>query len=520
MSARRPQGAGRRLTPGLLAAGLIWLLAAPACAAAPEGAANPAERPHVVMIVFDELPLMSLLGAGGTIDEARYPAFAALARSSTWFANATAISGQTRTALPAILDGRWPRARLPATARGHPRTLFTLLGRRHGYGVVASEEASDLCPRPICPAPPPRPGLSTRNLNAGRGARFASFVDQIRPTARPTLYFNHALLPHVPYQFLPSGRLYRRTSGEVIPGLTSPRGFHDRWLTRQALQRHLLQLGFVDRLLGRLLERLHETGLYDRTLIVVTADHGYSFLAGVRDRRTITRRNVHEIASVPLLVKAPGQRVGSVDRAYVRTLDVLPTIAGILRTRVPWRVAGRSAFAPATRRRRLVRVLLKPTGTLRLSARAFERRRAALLRRNLRLFGWGAGPPGLYGIGPRPELLGRRVEELPISPPGRVRARLNQTAELGAVDLSSGFLPVHVTGRVRGGRPRAKRDIAVAVNGRVAGVGRTFYLRGSARESLSVMVPESSIQAGVNRVDVFEVTRAGGRLLLRRLGGT
>jgi hypothetical protein len=31
-------------------------------------------------------------------------------------------------------------------------------------------------------------------------------------------------------------------------------------------QRHLLQVGFVDKMIGELLDRLHQTGLYDRAL--------------------------------------------------------------------------------------------------------------------------------------------------------------------------------------------------------------------------------------------------------------
>ena len=48
----------------------------------------------------------------------------------------------------------------------------------------------------------------------------------------------------------------------------------------QYWQRHLLQLGFTDRLLGRLVTRLRRAGLYDRSLLVVTADHGASFRPG------------------------------------------------------------------------------------------------------------------------------------------------------------------------------------------------------------------------------------------------
>ena len=45
----------------------------------------------------------------------------------------------------------------------------------------------------------------------------------------------------------------------------------------QSYQRHLLQVMFVDRLVGELIRQLQQENLYDSTLLVLTADHGASF---------------------------------------------------------------------------------------------------------------------------------------------------------------------------------------------------------------------------------------------------
>ena len=66
----------------------------------------------------------------------------------------------------------------------------------------------------------------------------------------------------------------------------------------------------MDHQIGLLLARLRRTGLFDQALLVVTADHGYAFEVGVKDRRLVTDRNVDEIAPVPMFVKAPGQTDG------------------------------------------------------------------------------------------------------------------------------------------------------------------------------------------------------------------
>ena len=44
------------------------------------------------------------------------------------------------------------------------------------------------------------------------------------------------------------------------------------------------------------------------------------------ERRTVTPRNVEDLAPVPLLVKLPGQRRGEIVDRHVETIDVLPTI--------------------------------------------------------------------------------------------------------------------------------------------------------------------------------------------------
>ena len=52
---------------------------------------------------------------------------------------------------------------------------------------------------------------------------------------------------------------------------------------------------------------------------------------------------------MPLFFKAAGQRRGRMNRAYARTVDVLPTVAGSPSVRLPFAIDGRSAFGPAAR---------------------------------------------------------------------------------------------------------------------------------------------------------------------------
>ena len=105
--------------------------------------------PPIVFVVFDELPLNSLLNADGEIDAGRYPNFAALAREAYWFRNASTVAPTTSDAVPAILSGRYPTSRRAVpTLRYYPVNLFTTLARH--YDIFASLRFQKLCPPRAC----------------------------------------------------------------------------------------------------------------------------------------------------------------------------------------------------------------------------------------------------------------------------------------------------------------------------------------------------------------------------------
>jgi hypothetical protein len=258
----------------------------------------------------------------------------------------------------------------------------------------------------------------------------------------------HFLLPHSPWRFLPSGRRY---SIRQAPGW----GGDEVWNGNQAAvdqywQRHLLQLGYADHVLGRLVAHLRQTGLYDRALLVVTADHGISFRAGEK-RRPLSEANLQDIAYVPLFVKLPHQRRGRVERAPARTLDIVPTIADAIDVRLPWRVDGHSLLGKRPPERDVV--LIKDAGRrFVMPATELEARRERALQRQLRLFGSGEPSSSLYAVGPGRKQLNHSIEGRPLN------------ARLDAIDLSGD--PVQVSGRV----PAATRAVAVVVGGKVVAV--------------------------------------------------
>jgi hypothetical protein len=478
--------------------------------------AAPPRRPNVILLILDEFTSDALLDDRGRIDPVRYPNFAALAADGTWFRNAYSSYDSTTKAVPLIVDGVRPRPGTSPDRGDHPRSIFDMFARR-GYRLVTSEEATAMCPPSLC-----RGGRTERpailpNLAAGRPERFKRFVRSIQPRRRPGFWMKHVLLPHGPYLYLPSGARTRPRPRDLLPGMLTVPGFHDAFLTRHNEQRFLLQIGFVDRLLGRLVRRLKRLGMYDDTLIAVTADHGIAWQVGVETRRSVSPSNVQELAPVPFILKAPGQRRGRVSDAYARTLDVAPTIADVLGFRLGYRADGRSAFSRAVRRRRTISLTTRDfSATVRVPGRRWEARRRRVVRRRLRQLGSGEWASLYTGIGPNRRLIGRQVDGVERASVARVHASIAIARELRHVRRSSGIVPTQIAGDLNGGRGGTTRDIAVAVNGRIEAVGRSFYLAGDPTEHYAVMVPEASLREGRNLVEVLEVTPVGTLRVLAR----
>jgi uncharacterized membrane protein YgdD (TMEM256/DUF423 family) len=512
---------------------------------------------EIVVVLLDELPTNTLVDAQGKLDTDRFPGFGELAENATWFENAYTVYDSTERAQPAIMDGNLPEKDKQPISGDHPNSIFTLFGKTHRMNV--SEEATTVCSRDVCEderldesypdrmssmtedlglvwlhvvAPPdieseltsvsenwgnfggaaedeaaaptqdlgPRARAVRAKLNGGRPTRFQEWIDSIRPGRRPALNFKHTLLPHVPWQYLPSGRRYRRQPNDVIPGLSNL-AYEDQGQLDVLFQRHVLQTQFTDLQLQRLWDKLKSEDMWADSLIVVAADHGVAFPKDDVQRRRLTRETAAEIAPIPLFIKAPGQQRGEVDDAYVETIDILPTIFDILNLDPKVEMAGRSAFSDEVQSRDELRFLIRNSfEVLRIPADEFEAERQVVIDRNQRLVGSGAdGPARPFQLGPNQELIGKPAEAAgePLD------VELSYAPEYRNVDPATGYVPAHVVGKVNG-PDRHPRDIAVTVNGTIVAVGNTFELtEGDDGELVSVMVPETAFRKGRNDVQVL-----------------
>ena len=406
----------------------------------------------VVLVIFDEFPVHSLMGADGRIDKRLYPNFARLAADATWYRNTASVDQDTPYAVPAILDGRLPRQERLPVAADHPQNIFSLFGSR--YELHVREDAHGAVRADGCARPPPREGNVPDALAVGRrratptrtscsrseversrgaGHRTTAIADtrlvpretqapslraaarqprprppgalrgvrgrhRGRPAAAPAPDPHPAAARAVPVPALgarsTAARRRRRS-----PAWTGGPATAAEFVVEQAYQRHLLQVQATDRLLGELLDRLHEVGIYDRAVVAVVADHGMSFRLG-HDRRLVRPGNIAGHRAGALLPEGagPAARPRSATGRCRRS-----TCCPRSRTCSAWRSRGRSTAArrcarpaaPARDHRQEVQAHL-PRGHAGLRAA----KRAALARK-VRLFGGD-----IYAFGPRPDLIG------------------------------------------------------------------------------------------------------------------
>jgi len=212
----------------------------------------------------------------------------------------------------------------------------TSLRQEHIEGSELVVEKDGYRPNLMCAAgreggePPHHPayekGIDFIRRHAGQGRPFCCFVSTAEPHD-----------PYVP----PAGflEMYDVDAVRLSPTLREEGGgkpevvarmrevwqdlSDDDW--RRIRAAYWALITFLDAECGRIIGALKETGLYEDTIIVVTADHGDMLGAhGLATKGIGT--GYEEVYNVPLIVRVPGMRTGedAVHRASL--VDVAPTL--------------------------------------------------------------------------------------------------------------------------------------------------------------------------------------------------
>lgn len=510
----------------------------------------PIENPApIVLLVFDEFPVASLIDPAGNLQADRFPNFARLASDGTWYRNAVTVEQQTEQSVPAILTGRVPQDSLVPVAGQYPFNLFTAL--RSVYDLYVHESITQLCPRQLCQGvaatasslvddvsvvaghvllpepftedlPPIDRGWGDFASAAGafnareefrevlsRGPRAAieETLDDIERAdlARPSLFYMHAIVPHHPWQYLPDGRSYPFIV-DANPASVGGGWNDDEFLVAQSMQRHLLQVGYADFVLGEVFDSLDQRGIYEEAMVVVVADHGITIGPGVDHQRTITDTTVGSVAAVPLFVKTPHDDASAIDDRRALTIDILPTIADVIGASLPADVDGVSLLAPHPNRS--ATTTHGPEGQVSYGVSGDEKLAVARA-----IFDWfpGGDPWALRPQG-APDLARSEVD-VDALPASELRVFIKESGLYRNVDITGGVIPVRIGGNVLGDA-NGDEVLAVSVNGVVGAVTRTY--RDDDSVAFLAMVPPELFLEGENLVDVLEVAEGGGLSRLDR----
>lgn len=264
------------------------------------------------------------------------PAIDALAAAGTLFENGWAHAPSTRYSMPAIATGRWPSAitwdesiwwpRIGPNMRTTAEALredgyftggmfsfsYFAIGDHRGFERGMDLYRSDRAVLHVSVnGPMESRGSSSREMTDDAIA----FVDAHKD--RKFFLWLHYYDPHLSYE----------PHAEVPSFGTSRVDLYDG------------EIRFTDLHFGRLLDHLRETGLWDRTAIVLTGDHGEGF-----GEHGVTEHGFDLYTAqtkVPFIVRVPGLPPRRV-RVPVGHVDIAPTLVNLARGHAEPSFIGRS----------------------------------------------------------------------------------------------------------------------------------------------------------------------------------
>jgi arylsulfatase A-like enzyme len=272
-----------------------------------------------------------------------------LAGEGVRFANHRSQASWTLSSVSSILTSTYPfrhgllhpsgRRPLPADAW----TLAEILQARAGYataafvanGIVVRETGLDQGFDTFEVIPLRHEGSDRAELvNAAALPWLREHAD-----GGPFFLYLHYMDPHDPYDD-PAG--YRRRydpdfegelRGRIQPVFDRMKDNED-WSVDERELRNLVarydgEIRYVDEKIGEMLEEIDRLGLRDRTVVVVTSDHGEQFLehGSLKHATSVYDEEIR----VPLVIRHPGMpRRGVIVPDPVEAVDVMPTLLELL----------------------------------------------------------------------------------------------------------------------------------------------------------------------------------------------
>ena len=457
---KKPAHPLRKAAVGTMAAILLWT-ATLAPGTSPLGktadsAASPASgKPNILLITMDTVRADHVSAYGYERDTT--PNLREFAREATRYERTIATDGFTLPTHASIFTGMYPgwhgATRQPDRSSGAPlppdsRTLAGIL-RANGYwtaetaanygylgnwtGLTQGFDLSEI-KMAMHLSDPDRPfylrelarkilrmavrtadfdGYTLRAPDINRNAY--AMLEEARTRQKPFFLFLNYMDAHAPYlppqpfrdRFSAGDPDMKPVSAEDFTAIRDAVNAGKRTLDEQE-KRYLVSqydagIACIDFHIKKLLTRLRELGLYDNTLIIITADHGESFGDHGLMEHAFGSLYQDEVR-VPLLVKYPGRHEAQRSDALVSQVDFLPTVLDVAGIAAPRGLQGRSLRSPRERDSGIVFADSSARRDLSGNSRLRGSRRA-IFSGDRKLIVWTAGPPELYDLAADPNEL-------------------------------------------------------------------------------------------------------------------
>ncbi len=524
--------------------------------------AEPIDDHPVVILLLDELPVLSLLDNEGNINDQRFPNLANFSARSTWYKYATTVAEATLNAVPPILTGQLtePSNKKLPLAANYPASLFVLFSATHK--INAFETFTQICPEELCKSTRPdwrmiaedtlvvfahitapnrikqklpqidnkwagylRPKGVSDNLHTDRDLHphhrykvrlemFGQFMSELENIEPASLNYLHILMPHSPWMYLPDGRIYSQAELRSFTGTLPPSApgakqnaqlYSQQHLVDHAYQRHLLQMGYVDKLLGDVFSLLHKRDMFDDALIIVMADHGVSFRPG-ESLREANEASYQDILSIPLLIKYPGQKHAEISLRAARSVDVLPTILDALNSEFDNPDFDGRSLLQGNDSEQTILHLQRDTGEILdfQFAEFKDRFEQAVKDRNNALANGSFDQ--IYALNDE-GLLNKEAQKIPADSPVDYTLRLDNPHLYSDINLVQTSVPTLIrANRSTQSEKPVKTTVAVAVNGIIRGVSILQHVE-TVVFDFQVLVAPESFQNGANTIRFYQINK-------------
>lgn len=144
--------------------------------------------------------------------------------------------------------------------------------------------------------------------------------------------FIHYWDTHAPYA--PPTNFYKNIgeggANKILRGIANPSSWKKRnWKAQEYIARYDACIRYVDHEVGKLVEHLETLGILDRTLIVLTSDHGESLTEhGIFFRH----HGLYDVSlHVPIIIRYPGFPKNKRIKGFVQHFDIVPTLFELLK---------------------------------------------------------------------------------------------------------------------------------------------------------------------------------------------